>query len=188
MKKLLVGAVALAATVSLGACTSSTQKSTKSDTQRAAQTLQGLDKSQPVPVFNYSQIRQTLIDAETAEANTTVTTSFFFVQGVADPVFTCPSIGFPVPGTFQITSPEQVEHHSGSNNGGNVTIPQIDPNGVYGGDTAATFVLCTGANGQVYLHHAEEFVHTVAGPAVWDAAAHSIKLTGNATFKPKVGK
>lgn len=183
---IVVAGAALVATVA--ACQSGGGSgSTKSDQHRSAATLNALDKSQPVPQFNWSQIRQTLIDAETAQADTTVTTSFFFVQGVPNPVFTCPSIGFPVPGTFQITNPDQAKWDEPNDNTP-YTLPQIDPNGVYGGDTAATYVLCTKANGQVYLHHAEEFVHTVAGPATWDETTHSIQITGDPTFKPKVGK
>ena len=181
MKKILAVVTAgLLAVLLLAGC--NPHSSTSKDQQRSAQTLNALDQSQPVPVFNYSQIRQTLIDAETAQAKTTQTTSFFFVLGVKDPVFVCPSIGYPVPETDEITNPAQANHY----NGNPYTLPQIDPNGIYGGNTSATFVICVGPNGDKYLEHAEEDVHTVSGPAVWDEASHSIRITGASTVTVKV--
>jgi hypothetical protein len=180
LKKMLALAGAGVLALSLTSCTGHT--STSSDQQRSAQALNALDKSQPVPVFNYSQIRQTLIDAETAQSNTTQTTSFFFVMGVQNPVFSCPSIGYPVPETDQITNPEQVKWDEPNDNTP-YTLPQIDPNGIYGGNTNATFVICVGPNGDKFLEHAEEDVHTVSGPAVWDSATHQIKITGTSTVK-----
>lgn len=182
LKKIILGVAALALALTMTACTSGA--STSSDQKRSGQTLRALDKSQPVPVFNYSQIRQTLIDAETAQADTTQTTTFFFVQGVPNPVFFCPSIGFPVPATWQVTNPTQMQHY----NGNPYTLDQIDPNGIYGGATAATYALCVGAGGKVYLHHAEEFAHAVAGPAKWDETLHRIVMTGDPTFTPKIKK
>jgi hypothetical protein len=177
-------AVAAVATVGLTACTSGSKSAKNKDQKSSAQILIKLDGSQPVPQFDWSQIRQTLIDAETAQAQTTQTTSFFFVLGVKDPVFVCPSIGYPVPETDQITNPEQ----QNSYNGNPYTLPQIDPNGIYGGNTAATFVICVGDNGSKYLEHAEEDVHTVSGPAVWDSVNHSIKITGPSTAVVKTHK
>jgi hypothetical protein len=190
MKK-IIGFIAVAvAAFSLSACSGSTDapSATQVEQQSSAQGLNKLLMAQPVPQYDYSQIRQTLVDAETAQAQATQTTTFFFNQGVQDPVFICPSIGFPVPGTDQITNPNQIIQDRGQYGGGNAVISQIDPNGVYGGNTSATLVLCVNGQGKAYLHHAEEFAHAIAGPAVWDYTHHIIKITGDPTFSPKVGK
>lgn len=180
-------AIAVAGVLTLTACGSSGTSASKSDTKTSNQILSKFDKTQPVPQFDWSQLRQTAIDAQTAQVNTTQTTSFFFVLGVKDPIFQCPSIGYPVPETDQITSPDKTNNY-GNNSGGNTVTSQIDPNGVYGGNTAATFVICVGPNGDKYLEHAEEDVHTVSGPAVWDAVNHTIKITGPSTVKVKTHK
>lgn len=192
MKRIFVITAALVLLVSVSACTNDkpADDANVKDKVSSGEILKKAQTAQPVPQFGYSQIRQTLIDAQTAQANSTQTTSFFFINGVPDPTFTCPSIGFPVAGTSQLTNPEQLtREYLGSNWGYNTgVIKQIDPNGIYSGDTSATFVLCVEASGKPYLHHAEEIVHAVAGPAVWDKAGRTIKITGDPTFKVNVGK
>jgi hypothetical protein len=176
----------------MSACSASTTagQANSADANTSAQILHKMQQAQPVPQFDYSQIRQTLIDAETATAQSTQTTTFFFNQGVTDPVFVCPSIGFPVAATSQITNPDQVS--DGANQAdtgtGNTTIAQIDPNGIYSGSSSATYVICVNGQGKAYLHHAEEFAHAISGPATWDYTHHRIQITGDPTFSPKVGK
>ena len=137
--------------------------------------------SQPVPQFTCIAVhRATLIDIEAAQAKTTQTTTFFFNQGVAQPTFSCPSIGFPVASTSELTNPEQ--------NDSGVAIPQIDPNGVYSGDSTGTCnVVCVNGNGQTYLDYWEGFVQAVSGPAVWDTTTNSIKTTGPSSLNLHVG-
>lgn len=188
-RSIKIATVLVATAVALTACSSVNTSATKSEQQSAATGLAKLLKSQPIPQYDWSQVRQTLIDAETAQANTTQTTSFFFNLGVADPVLTCPSIGFPVAATSEITNPSQLIGNGGDQNYYGVgVVGQIDPNGIYSGNTSATFVLCVGANGKPYLEHAEEQVHAVAGPATWDYAKHRIVMTGDPSFAVKVGK
>jgi hypothetical protein len=188
IRTLAILVVASIAVLGLSACSGSSNVSAnQKDSKTSATILQHFQGSQPAPIFDWSQLRQTAIDAETAQANTTQTTSFFFVLGVRDPIFTCPSIGYPVPETDQITSPDQTNNY-GNNSGGNTVTSQIDPNGVFGGNTTATFVICIGANGQKYLEHAEEDVHTVSGPAVWNETTHQIQITGNSTAVVKTHK
>ena len=45
------------------------------------------------------EMRATLTEVEAIQALGSQTTSFFFNQGVADPIFSCPSLGMPVPAT-----------------------------------------------------------------------------------------
>lgn len=129
-------------------------------------------QAQPVPVFKTSQLRQNLIEIETAQANATVTTSFFFNQGVADPITACPSIGFAIPSTDQLTNPEaKVQEHE-------MSLPQLESNGVYTGVSTGTYVICVDGNGKGFAFYWEGFVATVAGPAKWDASLKQIVLTG----------
>jgi hypothetical protein len=181
----IVGVLLLA--VGITACTSSHHhaNATRTDQNKSNDILAHFQTVQPAPQFDWSQIRQTLIDAETAQAQTTQTTTFFFNLGVADPLGWCPSIGYPVAGTSQITSPDKENDHGSY---GQSVTAQIDPNGIFSGNTTATYVICVGENGKRYLHHVEEIAHAVGGPATWDYTHHRFQITGDPTFIPKTQK
>ena len=155
--------------------------------QQQEQAAQQADSSslvndQPIPHFSYSQIRQTLIDAETISANGTQTTSFFFQMGDPDPVFSCPSLGMPVPNTAELSNPEQVVGVSGSIGGGSTDLPQMDPNGIYApADSSGTYVICVNSSGQDYLQYWEGDVMAVTSAATWDSATHQLQVTGAPT-------
>lgn len=187
MKKILASIVGLTALISLAACGPEGSASNEAEQAVAQQQLDGFLKAQPVPIFNWSQLRQNLIEIETAQANTTATTTFFFNQGVADPVDVCSSIGFPIPATYQLTNPDQVERHSGDG-GGNFTFSQLESTGVYTADTSGTYVICIDGNGQAYANYWEGFVKTVTGPAKWDYDKKQVVLTGAPTGDFSVGK
>jgi len=170
----------------LSACDMGGDKETssrRSEEKASGIALDQFLKAQPIPQFNYSQIRQNLIDIQTAQANATATTSFFFNSAVEDPIHTCPSIGFPLPGTFQLTNPQQIV---GSTNG-NVGIPQLEATGVYTGDTAATTVICVDDQGRGYGFYWEGFVSTVVGPAEWNADTNTVVLVGAPTAEFSTG-
>lgn len=174
------GAVAILA-LSLAACGG---HSTAQQQEQAAQQgdTSSLINDQPIPHFNYSQIRQTAIDAETISANGTQTTSFFFQLGNQDPIFSCPSLGEPVANTAQLSNPEQVVGVSGSIGGGSTDLPQMDPNGIYAPSASSgTYVICVNSSGQNYLQYWEGDVMTVTSGATWDSTTHTLKVIGAPT-------
>lgn len=182
MKK--VGGVALVVVFLLivGACQSSSRqaqnKANNAERNVSAKILNNFEQNQPPPVRPWSQLRQNLIELETAQADTTQTTTFFFNLGIREPVQSCPSIGFPIASTSQITNPSQIVGSGGSN-----SIPQIDPNGIYSGNSTGTYVICVDAKGRAYADYWEGFVQTVTGPAVWNAKTGSVDLVGPPSFK-----
>lgn len=164
--------------VSLAACTNSGGVNQQEHNQQLADTT-SLEASQPIPHYNWSQIRQTLIDAQTISAESTQTTSFFFMMGDQDPVFSCPSIGEPVANTAQLSNPQQVV---GNGNGGTEVIAQMDPNGIYApAASSGTYVICVNGSGQNYLQYWEGDVMTVAAAAEWDKTTHTLKVIGAPT-------
>jgi len=187
MKKSLIGVIALVvvALFVLAGCDPGLSEAQREDQRVANAQLDQFQQAQPVPRFNSSQLRQNLIDIATAQANATVTTSFFFNLGVVDPVHECASIGFPIPGTFQLTNPSQGVR---IRDGGAVVLPQLESSGVYTGDTSATTVICIDSKGRGYAHWWEGFVSTVAGPAEWDSETKRILLTGEPTADFSTGK
>jgi hypothetical protein len=138
---------------------------------------------EPPPHFTYSAIRATAISIEAIQALNEQTTSFGFNQGERTPVWSCPSLGEPVPSTTQITNPVQPYQVNGGANGNTaVTLGNMDPNGVYSGDSTGTYVLCVNANGTPYAEYWEGFVDTVSGPATWDAKTGQIVVNGAPTM------
>jgi hypothetical protein len=174
----------LAIPVLLFASCSSEGGSRGTEEKTAEEQLSQFLQSQPIPKFSTSQLRQNLIDIETAQANATATTSFFFNQGVVDPIHSCPSIGFPIPGTFQLTNPDQVVGGGDSKE----VISQLESTGVYTGDTSATTAICVDADGRGYAFYWEGFVSGVAGPAEWNATTKQIELIGAPTAEFDTGE
>lgn len=189
----LSGTAVLAAVVALAACSSATVPAgqQKEFAQQQADT-NSLMQAQPLPHFNFSQIRQTLIDAETISAEGTQTTSFFFPQGGTGetPVFSCPSLGLPVAANAQLSNPNQVivdpNNTYNTNNPGSLTVPQMDPNGIYSSPSSlGTYVICLLNSGQKYLTYWEGPVYSVTGSATW--ANGTIQVNGAPTFKVTAG-
>lgn len=169
--------VVCAAFVLTACATSENSNARKEESQVAQQQLDNFLKTQPVPSFAWSQLRQTLIEIETAQAEGTASTAFFMSLGNPDPIFTCPAIGFPIPATFQLTNPDQLAT-TGPRERGTVTVAQLEATGVYTGDTAATNTLCVDDNGNPFAFYHEGPVTLVLAPATWDSSKHQVVLTG----------
>ena len=179
MKRLLIVASAVVAVTLLGACSSGESSAVEKDRKTSATALRDLQRAHPTPRFRRSQLRQNLVEIVTAQAETTQTSSFFFNLGVADPVNSCPSIGFPIPATMQLTNPEAIVD---GDNGRRATLPQVEPTGVYTGDTTGTYVICIDAQGSAYALYWEGFVQAVSGPAEWNVAKKQVVLVGPSSF------
>jgi hypothetical protein len=180
MKKKIITSIVAAGglAAALTACTSG-PNGNQQEIQQQQQDTTSLEASQPLPHFSYSQIRQTIIDAETVAADGTQTTSFFFQFGDANPVFSCPSLGMPVADTAQLSNPDQVV---GAPNSQAATIGQMDPDGVYApSSSSGTYVICVNSAGQDYLQYWEGDVMTVGAAAEWDDATHTLTVIGAPT-------
>ena len=165
-----VGGAALA----LAACSNPTskevRKAARTENAAVASAFNKLAVAQPLPIFDYSQLRQNLIEIQTAEANGIATTSFMFNLGAPDPVHSCPSVGYPIPSSDQLSSPNQVTDLGD----GSSVIAQGDPVGIYRGDTTGTYVICVSPAGKGYATLWEGFVMTVPGTAHWDQTTHQL--------------
>jgi hypothetical protein len=176
-RKPLIAAAIVAGALFCGACTDDKNESaTERDEQASAQALDDLQSAHPTPSFERSQLRQNLIDIIGAQANATQTTSFFFLEGVGS-VGSCPSIGFPIPSTAQLTNPDRETGPRESR----VVLPQVEPTGIYTGDSTGTYIICVDAQGEAYARYWEGYVQTVTGPAELDANGEVI-LVGPPSF------
>lgn len=184
--KYVTGSILLAGLLTAGAssCSSESSSSTNTDEAVSEAILSDFQKAQPVPKFKYSQYRENLIDIVTAQAQPTATTTFFFNTGTPDPVFSCPSVGFPIPGSAQLTNPEQIEDRYE----GDVAIPQVEPNGTFTGETTNTTTICRDANGRGYAVGWEGFTMPITGPAEWNTETKKVELIGAPTGEFSTGK
>lgn len=174
----LVGLAVVGSALTATACSVGSTQTTPPAAQQASQkeaNAQGQDSNnlvnnQGVPVYQFSQERQTLINVEDIQANGENTTTFFFNMGSNTPLGSCASIGMPVASTTELTNPDQqVQQPNGGGyqlNPGDNVLSQMDPTGVYSGDSTGTNVECTGPNGP-YIVYWEGFTYSVSGSAVY---------------------
>lgn len=92
-----------------------------------------------------------------------------------DLVGSCPSIGFPIASTTQLTNPEVEKGPRESR----ITLPQVEPTGVYTGESTGTYTICVDDEGRPYASYFEGYVQTVTGPATFRDG--QVELTGKPT-------
>jgi len=140
-----------------------------------ARQLSQLRLATPPHFYLFSQdivAMNAVMDARTAGKTTF---SLFFNRGFPDPYFMCASRGYPIPGDTELTNPEQVinGNYNGSSGYWGVTVPQIDPNGVYTSHaTASTYVNCLAPDGTTYIKYAESDVDAFPFQVTWDYEHH----------------
>lgn len=112
-------------------------------------------RSQPIPMYDYSQPRDTLIQIYNAIIPGGVNTYSVF-YAFDKPVFVCPSYGFPIPADTQLTNPLQ-KQDVGEQTG---IIEQADPMGLFvSKSTNGTWVLCVrGESGELAPMYWEGYV------------------------------
>jgi hypothetical protein len=115
----------------------SAQPSTESNQVNDQQTI--YSDNQPLHKYDYSPERDEL--QQIYDARMKVVNTWTVIYSMGKPIFVCPSKGYPIPYTTQLTNPSQVQEDH-SEYGGNVVIPQAEPNGLYTGTSTATWVLC----------------------------------------------
>jgi len=180
MKKLAALAlVAILFGTIVSACGGSDSTSPRSDGEISKEIEKAYLRNQPIPRWTKSQLRASVIGIETAQVDAVVTTTFFFNQGVVDPIDTCSSVGLPIPSTMQLRNPPKIVTKNRTSHSDIVEVlPNMEPNGVYTGDSTGTYILCSAADGSIYASYWEGFVKTVTGPAEWDYTNHRSKMVG----------
>lgn len=155
----------LVAALVLGACSGdSKDRQTARDREEEAtgRAMNRMTQSQQIPEFDFSQERQTLIDVLTVRAEGTHGTAVVTaLDGTL--MWWCPTVGAPIPSTYQLTNPDQVVGHGTSHHyEGNVTA-QAEPTGVYSSESAATWVVCLDDNGASFGMYDEANVRWISG-------------------------
>lgn len=118
---------------SADACTSP-QTASESGQVNDQQTI--YSNNQPLHKYDYSPERDEL--QQIYDARMKVVNTWTVIYSMGKPIFVCPSKGYPIPYTTQLTNPQQ--EIDGTNS--IASIPQAEPNGLYTGQSSATWVLC----------------------------------------------
>lgn len=176
----------LFAVLVLGACEASKQAKKGGETanqeQEAVQTgFNRLNKSQQIPTFDWSQERQTLIDIETLRAVGAETTSVGYLEGVGL-IWWCPSLGAPVPSTYQLSGSTQYVDLPGDHTRDRFSLEQGEPTGVYVGESSGTWTICLDDNGRKFGQYWEGYVSSTTG-TLGNLPADKRVVTRSATFK-----
>lgn len=161
----IVGVVFLSTFAGTCGSSKSQQKGGKTAAQEQGAVQTGfnrLSNTQPIPQFDFSQERQTVIDVETARANGAITTTVGFLEGVGL-VWWCPSVGSPVPSTYQLSGSQQYVDLPGDGERKLSPIDQGEPTGVYVGPSSGTWTLCLDDAGKKFAVYWEGYVKSTIG-------------------------
>lgn len=148
--------LALLATTVVAACEGKSSVRTESETVNRAQTQ--LLRNQPVPTFDWSLDRHIVIEVYKARQRAVATYSYVRSPFTGKVLFSCPSIGFPIPADTQLTNPLQYYANGG-------VVEQAEPNGLYTSkNTRGTYVACTTKTGKIAVAYFEEDVEAYVQP------------------------
>ena len=165
--KIFTVAVAMLAMLLLAGCVGETSNSQTTE-QRATERNQAqLNQAQPVPAFSFSQERETLIQIYRLRNDARNTYTVFY-SDLGTPLWTCPSIGYPIPGGTQITNPSKIVENVYIGQDGKTyrgagysVVPLAEPNGLYTDpNTNSTWVLCVRQGGEIVPVYSEPKVMT----------------------------
>jgi hypothetical protein len=120
-----------------------------------ASAINAIIQNQPIPdLGGYSFERQIVIETYLARNNTIATYAYMITMD-GKIIEICPSIGYPIPYSTQLTNPMRTMngYYQGS------VVANAEPNGLYPpGDAAATLVQCVNPDGSVTPVYIEWYV------------------------------
>lgn len=156
-KNVLAGVLLVAMTFAFTACNSTT--SSDQQTSQQVNTQQGIyNQNQPIHQYDYSNERAELQAIYDARVAGNVDTWSVWISNNGVPLGMCPSKGFPLPYSVELTNPQVVQY---GNSVGTGVISQADPNGLYPtGSTMATWVMCLNTDGTSSPVYVEPMVIT----------------------------
>ena len=140
-------AVVLISTLVLGGCVAASSYDIEQQQQEVSN--QEVVRNQPPPnLGGYSFERHIVTEVYKARNDTISTYTYLLVPMAGQIIEICPSIGYPIPYSTQLTSPEKIEDYTVQ--GGYAILPNPEPNGLYPPDNAAaTIVNCVNPDGSL---------------------------------------
>lgn len=190
LKRVIAAAVLPAAFLLAGCNTSKSQQkggqAAASEQTALSDSFQRMSKAQQIPTFDWSQVRQTVIDVETAQANGAVSTTAFYLEGIGL-IGWCSSVGAPVASTTQLSADQQYVDLPGDKSNSLFSVQQGEPTGVYPGASSGTWTICTDDKGKKWAKYWEGYVMSDIGLISYPADKRIVNTGTTYTFteKPK---
>ena len=157
MALLAIGGIVLA-----DACGGNTPTSSRHEAGQVENAQARYVRTVPVPSFQFPTERYMIQQLYIARNNAVQTYSFVRSPFTGKVLWSCSSIGFPIPYSTQMTNPMtplNPDYHDSA------LIPQPEPNGVYPPSGAmGTWVLCTNADGTISPSYQEPNVESYLTP------------------------
>ena len=164
---------------------SSPQTSSESNLVNNQQTV--YSNNQSLHRYDYSPERDEL--QQIYDARMKVVNTWTVIYSMGKPVFVCPSKGYPIPYTTQLTNPSQISTGTGTYNP-SLVIPQAEPNGLYTGTTNATWVLCVrtlpGGGSEIEPVYSETDAMAFPYPVKLDDTGAVVDAGGNSSVQINV--
>jgi len=138
--------------------------------------------NQPMPdLGGYSLERQIVIETYLAR-NNAIATYAYMISMDGKIIEICPSIGYPIPYSTQLSNPDKIDYTGG----GPAVLANAEPNGLYPpGDAAATLVQCVNDDGSVSPVYIEWYVLAFPFPIQSDL---QLKRIGGTSFSVDLNK
>jgi hypothetical protein len=185
MTRRLAAALLAIVMLTLTACTESDGSADSADRQSARDQQQHYRRSgQVVPFLEFSQDLETLRQIYILR-NQEVATHSVLVANDGRVVDDCPSVGYPIPSTTQLTNPEYV---ADSFRGGYAILPQPEPNGLWTGQSMATWVVCVLPSGKRVPVYWEGLVSAYPYPVEVSGDRMTIRPAGDSDVEVEFGK
>lgn len=178
LKKILLFSLIGIVGLSVAGCstTANTNEASKVNAQQSVYV-----NNQPAPIFDWSLERHIMVELYKARNNAVQTYSYVRnFQGQV--IFSCKSIGFPLPANDQLTNQEAQAIAYGDiyPRQDATALPQAEPNGLYSSpSTSGTYVFCVNSDGTVSPSYFEANVETHLSPLSTD----NTKLSGDGSLK-----
>ena len=132
----------------------------EADSQGAA--YRNISRNQPAPTFDFSMERKILIALYNARQHAVATYSYVQSEFTGKVLWSCPSLGYPLPYSTQLTNPSQIVEYSG---GHSQVLPQNEPNGLFPPPSSeATWVPCVDEHGSITPVYEEKRVTVFLRP------------------------
>lgn len=184
MRYVLVAAVSA---IAMSACTLRVEETADTrDAERVQKQQSQYEKGQPIPAFDWSLERHLVIELyrvrnQKAATHSVWRSNYGLIEG------DCPSYGYGIPYDTSLTNPLAPTVHTYDPVGGrwaqaSHVVEQAEPNGVFASkNTAATWVMCLGAGGNIEPVYVETKVTVYPGPVVVDYDSNRVTRSGAAT-------
>jgi hypothetical protein len=172
--------ILIAFSLALTGCAAPSVSNIEQQQQQSA--VSSIVQNQPIPdLGGYSFERQIVIETYLARNNTISTYSYMITMD-GKIIEICPSIGYPIPYSTQLSNPLKYEYTGG----GPAVLGNAEANGLYPpGDAAATLVQCVQPDGKVSPVYIEWYVMAFPYQIVSDV---KLQQVGETSFSVGIGR